>query len=548
MGGIRVLEKESVMSSSPSPEFDYIIIGAGSAGAALANRLSADSNASVLLLEAGPEDKNPWIHVPIGYYKNILNPVLNWNYKTEAEPATGNREHVWPRGRVLGGSSAINGLVYIRGQREDFYDWQAEGNSLWGYDEVLPHFKNAENNERGADAFHGGDGPVGVTDSMTGELADAYLEACAEAGIERNNDFNGASQEGVGYFQLTVNSKGRRAATGAAYLKPIRHRSNLSIETEALAEKVTFEGKRATGVRYAQRGSTVEARARREVIVCGGAINSPQLLQLSGVGPGDLLRDNNIDVVHELDGVGKNLQDHYQSRIVYECTKSITLNDVSNSLLKRAMAGIQYGLTRKGPLRIGAGQVGVFARTRPELERPDVQFHVIPFSAAGPGQGLHKFPGFTVSVCQLRPESRGSIDIRSGDPAEHPAIRPNYLATTLDEQTMVDGIKLIRKVSHSSSIQPYIKREFVPGPDVTTDEQILDYVRNTGSTIFHPAGTCKMGHDDAAVVDEQLRVRGVEGLRVADASIMPTVLSGNTNAGCIMIGEKLASMMIAEGA
>ncbi len=529
-------------------EFDYIVIGAGSAGAVLANRLSANGSARVLLLEAGPKDTNPWIHVPIGYYRNILHPVLNWNYKTEPEPATGNRELTWPRGRVLGGSSAINGLVYIRGQREDFYDWQAQGNSMWGYDDVLPHFKSAEDNVRGADAFHGGDGPLQITDSETGELADAYVAACEEAGLPRNDDFNGASQEGVGYFQLTVNRKGRRASTGVAYLKPVRERENLVIETEALAEKVLFENKRATGVRYSQRGNTVEASARREVIVCGGAINSPQLLQLSGVGPGDLLREHNIPVVHDLNGVGANLQDHYQTRVVYECSKKITLNDVSGSLVKRALAGIQYGLTRKGPLRIGAGQVGVFAKSRPDLDRPDVQFHVIPFSAAGPGEGLHKFPGFTVSVCQLRPESRGTIQIRSGDPTEHPTIRPNYLATSFDEQTMIDGFKLIRRVSESPSIQPYIVREFLPGPDVTSDEQILEYIRNTGNTIFHPSGTCKMGHDDEAVVDEQLRVRGVEGLRVADASIMPTVLSGNTNAGCIMIGEKLASMMIAEGA
>jgi len=432
---------------------------------------------------------------------------LSWNYKTDPHPNSGNRSINWPRGRVLGGSSAINGLVYIRGQREDFYHWHELGNSLWSYDDVLPHFKSAETNHTFGDSiFHGGDGPLQVTDSEHSELADAYIESCEQSGIARNDDFNGEHQEGAGYFQLTVNARGRRSSTGVAYLKPVKSRPNLHIETNALAEKVLFEGKRAVGVRYAGKQGIREAAASREVIVCGGAINSPQLLQLSGIGPADLLRDNGIDVVHDLRGVGENLQDHYQIRVVYECTRDITLNEVQNRWSRRIGAGIRYAFNRSGPLRIGAGQVGVFARTRDDLTSPDVQFHFIPFSAAAPGEGLHRFPGFTVSVCQLRPSSRGSIKIRSADPSEHPSIQPNYLATSDDEQCMLDGIRLIRKVSEASAIQPYIKREYIPGPEVSSDEELLDYIRNNGNTIFHPSGSCKMGHDSEAVVDEQLRV------------------------------------------
>jgi len=525
--------------------FDYIVIGAGSAGCVVANRLSADPNTDVLLLEAGPEDRNPWIHVPVGYYRTMYDPEISWGYETEQVPGAARRTIKWPRGRVLGGCSAINGLVYARGQREDFDHWRQLGNQGWAYDDVLPYFIRSEAQSGKDPAFHGHDGPLGVSTAPRAELCDAFIAACEEAGIPRNDDYNGPVQEGVAYFQLTV-QRGKRTSTARAFLKPVQSRPNLWVITGALATRILFDGTRATGVRYALDGgygSDFDATARGEIILCGGAINSPQLLQLSGIGPGELLQEHGLEVIHDAPGVGENLQDHYQSRSIYECNRPLTVNDEVKSLPRKCLAGLQWLFLKGGPLTVSAGQVGVFTKTRPELASPDIQFHFIRFSSPGPGHNLHKFSGFTVSVCQLRPESRGYVRIRSSSALEKPFMQPYYLDAEQDQRTMVDGLKISRNIMRQSAIAQLVRREVEPGPDCISDGALLEYIRASGTTIFHPSGTCKMGNDALAVVDERLRVHGVDGLRVADASIMPTVASSNTNAVCIMIGEKVSDMI-----
>jgi choline dehydrogenase len=529
---------------SETSEFDYVIVGAGSAGCVLANRLSADGKTSVLLLEAGPKDKNLWIHVPLGYGKLFKEKTVNWMYQTEPEPGLGGRQVFQPRGKVLGGSSSINGLLYVRGQHEDYDRWRQRGNAGWGYDDVLPYFKKAENQTRGADQYHGTGGPLPVSDWRHADpLSEAFVKAAVERGIPFNPDFNGATQEGAGYFQTTT-LRGRRASSAFSYLRPALKRSNLQIETAALAQRVLFEGRRAVAVEYRQEGSLRVARARKEIVLSGGAYNSPQLLQLSGVGPAALLRQHGIDVVLDAAGVGNDLQDHLQVRVIMRCSQRITLNDVVNHPVRRVMAGLRYAASRKGPLTIAAGTSGAFFKTSPRLATPDIQIHFIPFSTDKMGEKLHAFSGFTASVCQLRPESRGSLRIRGADPAAPPEIRINYLATETDRRAFIDGIRILREILAAPALKPFVVDEAYPGAGVTSDEDVLDYCRKTGSTVYHPTSTCRMGSDDLAVVDQRLRVRGLEALRVVDASIMPDLMSGNTNAPTIMIAEKASDMIL----
>jgi choline dehydrogenase len=524
-------------------EADYVVVGAGSAGCVVAARLSEDPSVRVVLLEAGGADRNIWIHIPIGYGKTIIDPSVNWMYETEPDPNLDNRRVFWPRGKVLGGSSSINGLLYVRGQAEDFDHWRQLGNAGWSFSDVLPYFKRSEGRIGAASEMHGADGPLAVSDlGERHELCEAYIQASTELGIPRNEDFNGPEQEGVGYYHVTAR-RGRRCSAAVAFLRPAMKRPNLRVITHAQAERVLFAGRCAVGVTFAQGTQRSTVRAKREVILCGGAINSPQLLMLSGIGPAAHLQEHGIETVQDLPGVGRNLQDHYQTRFAYRCRFPITVNDLFRNPAMKARAGLQYLMFRAGPLTISAGQVGIFTKTRPELASPDVQFHFIMFSADRPAAGLHKFPGFTQNVCQLRPESRGEILLKSNDPLATPAIHPNYLATETDRRTLVDGLKLCRAIAARPAMQHYIDSEYLPGENVQSDDEFLAYARQYGGTIYHPCGTCKMGSDPTAVVDQELRVRGIEGLRVADASIMPTLVSGNTNAACIMIGEKLSDLL-----
>ncbi len=525
-------------------EFDYVVVGAGSAGCVLANRLSADGKHKVLLLEAGPKDTNIWIHVPLGYGKLFKDKTVNWMYQTEPEPGLDGRSVFQPRGKVLGGSSSINGLLYVRGQHEDYNRWRQRGNVGWGYDDVLPYFKRAENQQRGADDYHAVSGPLPVSDWRHDDpLSEAFVKAAVEAGLPYNTDFNGATQEGAGFFQTTT-LRGRRASSAFCYLRPAKRRANLHIETDALAQRIVFEGRRARAVEFRQHGRVRTARARREILVASGAYNSPQLLQLSGVGPAELLKRHGIDIVLDAPGVGNDLQDHMQVRIVMRCSQRITLNDIVHHPLRRVLAGAHYVAFRKGPLTIAAGTAGAFFKTDPRLASPDIQIHFIPFSTDKMGEQLHTYSGFTASVCQLRPESRGSLKIRSADPAAPPEIRINYLASETDRRANVDGLRILRKILAAPALQPYVTDEAYPGSKVIADEDILAYCRQTGSTIYHPTSTCRMGNDALAVVDERLRVRGIEGLRVVDASIMPDLVSGNTNAPVIMIAEKASDMIL----
>ncbi len=526
--------------------FDYIIVGAGSAGCVLANRLTASGRHRVLLLEAGGPDRNIWIHIPLGYGKLFSNPKVNWLYTTEPEPELNNRRVIQPRGKVMGGSSSINGLLYIRGQHEDYDHWRQLGNAGWSFNDVLPYFRRAEDQERGGDELHGVGGHLKVSDVCEPHpLCEAFIEAAQKSGFPRNDDFNGPTQEGAGYFQLTARN-GRRWSTAVGYLKEAKRRPNLAVVANALATRILFSGRRAVGVEYRQGDATHTAHANAEVIVSGGAFNSPQLLQLSGLGPEKILGELGITVIADMPGVGADLQDHLQIRMLYRCSEPITMNDVINNWRHRYAAGLRYLLSRKGLLTIGAGYAGAFLRTRPDLATPDVQFHFLIFSADAAGATLHPFPGFMASVCQLRPDSRGFVRIKSRDPSVPPAIQPRYLSARTDCDCVVDGMKLLRRVMNQPVMRKYIAEERAPGEQCASDADLLAFARQTGTTVYHPTSTCRMGSDPNAVVDERLRVRGFERLRVIDASIMPTVVSGNTNAAAVMIGEKGADMVLAD--
>ncbi|MCP5151964.1 MAG: choline dehydrogenase [Ectothiorhodospiraceae bacterium] len=533
--------------TSPRREkFDYVVVGAGSAGCVVAARLSEDPACRVLLLEAGGEDDYLWIHVPVGYFKTMHNPRTDWRYKTEPQSELGGRQLDWPRGKVLGGSSSINGLLYVRGQPRDYDHWRQLGNAGWSWDDVLPYFLRSEDQERGESTWHGVGGPLAVSNMrIRRDVCDAFIRGAAELGLPTREDFNGEEQEGAGYFQLTARD-GRRCSTAVGYLRPARKRRNLVVRTHAHTERLLLVDGRVIGVRYQGRdGAAVEVEATREVVLSAGAIGSPQILQISGIGPPDVLGRAGVRCQHALPGVGRNLQDHLQVRSVYRCTRP-TLNDEVNNPLRKALIGLEYIVRRTGPMSMGASQVAAFARTRPELETPDIQFHFQPLSADKPGEGLHRFSAFTVSVCQLRPESRGHIDIRSPDPHQHPAIEPRYLTAPTDRATVVAGMRLTRRLCATDAMRPFVAEEILPGSDVEGDDALLDAARRLSQTIYHPVGTCRMGEDPMAVVDARLRLRGLGGLRVVDASIMPTITSGNTNAPVIMIAEKAAELIRAD--
>ncbi|MBB4631985.1 GMC family oxidoreductase [Sphingosinicella soli] len=528
--------------------FDFIIVGAGSAGCVLANRLSASGKYSVLLLEAGGEDSSPWIRIPLGYGKLFDHATLNWRYQTTPQSFLADRKVPQPRGKVLGGSSSINGLVYVRGQREDYDSWRDLGGEGWGWDDVLPYFRKSERQVRGADALHGADGPIPVSDATEPhELCDAFIGATTSLGYPENEDFNGPSQEGVGYYQMTA-ERGRRVSAAAGYLRPARGRRNLQVIVKAHVTRVVAEAGRAVAVEWHKGGRDYSATANGEIILSAGAINTPQIMQLSGFGPLELLKSLGIPVLADRKEIGENLQDHFQVRNVLKSSKRFTLNDDMSNIVRMAGISLRYLLLSKGPLTVSAGYAGAFLKSLPSLPTPDIQLLCINFSTDRMGNSLHDFSGFTISASQLRPESRGSVKATSADPFAAPAIDPNFLAADEDMQVMVRGFKLIRQITGARPLSNFIVDEVSPGRSVSDDASIAEYIRATGGSLYHSCGTMRMGADVNSVVDSRLRVRGIDRLRVVDGSIMPHVVSGNTHAAIVMIGEKGADMILEDAA
>jgi choline dehydrogenase len=530
-------------SAETGGRYDYVIVGGGTAGCVLANRLSQDPGTRVLLLEAGGSDTYPWIHIPVGYLYCMNNPRTDWMMRTADEPGLNGRSLSYPRGKVLGGCTAINGMIYMRGQAADYDHWRQLGNAGWGWDDVLPWFRKSEDNFRGPSELHGAGGEWKVArQRLHWDILEAFRDAANEIGIPRRDDFNDGDNEGSGFFEVNQRN-GIRWTTNKAFLKPARNRPNLNVVTGALATTIVIDGRRATGLRYVAGGQERVAAADGEIILAAGSINSPKLLELSGIGDPAVLSRYGIGVRHALPGVGKNLQDHLQIRTVFRVSGARTLNQLANSRLGKVRMALEYALRRTGPLSMAPSQLGIFSRSDDTVATPDLEYHVQPLSTDKLGDPLHPWPAVTVSVCNLRPESRGTCHIRSRDPDEQPAIRLNYLDARRDRDVALSAVRQARRLAGAEALHRYAPEEILPGPAVTGDDELLHAIGNIATTIFHPVGTCRMGRDDNAVVDDQLRVRGLSGLRIVDASIMPTITSGNTASPVVMIAEKASEMI-----